>query len=140
MMCQYVVGLAYTADGQSVLLIQKARPEWQAGFLNGVGGRIEEGEDIQAAMVREFEEETGITTMVEQWSHFLTLKGEDYRIFFLSTMTDDVHSARRMTDEVPHIAPLRGLYLTQVLMDLQWIIPLSFFQTRIKIPVEITTR
>lgn len=140
MMLQYVVGLAYTTDRESLLLIQKARPEWQAGYLNGVGGLIEGNEDIQAAMVREFEEETGIATRVEQWSHFLTLTGENYRVFFLFTMTDDVRSAKNMTDEPLHLVPVVGISHMQVLRDLQWIIPLSLFHTRVKIPVEITTR
>lgn len=42
-----------------VLLIRKLRPAWQAGRLNGVGGKVEFGESPDEAMAREFREETG---------------------------------------------------------------------------------
>ena len=44
----------------NVLLIEKNRPEWQAGRYNLPGGKIEEGETPEAAAVRELEEEAGI--------------------------------------------------------------------------------
>lgn len=53
-----------------VVLIKKARPEWQKGLLNGVGGHIEEGESALDCMIREFKEETGIfTTKWTQIAH-----------------------------------------------------------------------
>lgn len=64
-MQQYVLGFAFTAAG--VLLIQKQRPEWQAGRYNGIGGKVEEGEAIAQAMVREFKEEAGVSTAPGQW-------------------------------------------------------------------------
>ncbi len=36
----YVVGFMFTEDEKQVVLIEKKRPEWQAGKLNGVGGKI----------------------------------------------------------------------------------------------------
>lgn len=65
----HVVGLLFSADFSHVLLIRKARPPWQTGKLNGVGGRIEPGETAHAAMHREFEEETGCTSKVD-WRWF----------------------------------------------------------------------
>ena len=57
----YVLGFAFTTDGR-VALIQKKRPAWQAGRLNGIGGKVEGTEHSAAAMVREFREETGVDT------------------------------------------------------------------------------
>ena len=58
-MDRFVLGFAYTLDGR-VLLIRKNRPQWQAGLLNGIGGHVEEGENIYDAMDREAKEETGL--------------------------------------------------------------------------------
>jgi len=45
-----------------VLLLRKSPQKrlW-AGFLNGIGGHIESGEDVMEAALRELHEETGIT-------------------------------------------------------------------------------
>lgn len=46
-------------DGQ-VLVIEKNRPEFQRGRLNLVGGKVEPGETVSNAAVRELLEETGL--------------------------------------------------------------------------------
>src|SRR5687767_2261708 len=59
-----------------VLLVRKARPEWQAGLLNGIGGKIQHlpirpqdtelrWESSLEAMRREFTEETGLSVDLE---------------------------------------------------------------------------
>lgn len=53
----YVVGFLFEADLQRVLLRLKARPAWQRGKLNGIGGKVEEGETPLYAMRREGREE-----------------------------------------------------------------------------------
>ncbi len=40
----YVLGFAFDEDYEWVALIKKNRPQWQAGKLNGVGGKIEPNE------------------------------------------------------------------------------------------------
>lgn len=55
----YTVGFYLTPDFEQVCLIKKAKPPWQAGLLNGVGGSFEKDEDAQICMVREFTEEVG---------------------------------------------------------------------------------
>jgi len=73
-MIKYVCGFAFTEDGKQVLLISKNRPEWQRGRLNGVGGKIESFDKSPAyAMVREFEEETGLKTKPDQWDFLISL-------------------------------------------------------------------
>lgn len=79
----YVCGFMCSWDVQNFLLIRKTHPEWQKGKLNGIGGKIEKripGYDIEygvpieetpfEAMIREFHEETGITTTRQRWHCF----------------------------------------------------------------------
>jgi 8-oxo-dGTP diphosphatase len=58
-LCRYVLGFCFDFGYHNVLLIEKSHPAWQAGKLNGIGGKIEEGESPSKAMAREFREETG---------------------------------------------------------------------------------
>ena len=61
-MQEYVVGFLFDEDARryhktghgNVVLIEKNRPAWQAGRLNGVGGHIEIGETPDEAISREF--------------------------------------------------------------------------------------
>lgn len=72
-MRHYVCGFLFTPEigdlcRQSVALIKKQRPKWQAGLYNGIGGKIEDGEEPFETMVREFHEETGAVVTV--WEPF----------------------------------------------------------------------
>jgi len=66
-MKQYCLGFCFSFDDKEVALIRKAKPAWQKDKLNGVGGLVEEGETANAAMVREFREETGYD--LKDWVH-----------------------------------------------------------------------
>src|SRR5271167_3288640 len=68
---EYVVGFLIDPTLSKVVLIRKVNPEWQRGLLNGVGGKVEPGEDATTAMHREFEEEAGVAGL--EWKHYLTL-------------------------------------------------------------------
>lgn len=59
---EYVIGVAVDPDRTHVLVIEKNRPAWQVGKLNFPGGKIEDGETPEEAIVREFREETGVET------------------------------------------------------------------------------
>ncbi len=72
-MKRYVLGFYF--DGDRVLLINKTKPEWQRGKLNGLGGTVESGEAPILAMVREFREESGIETSSRQWDRVANLWG-----------------------------------------------------------------
>src|ERR1700690_3869942 len=65
---RFVLGFLFDPSRIAVLLIRKARPDWQRGKLNGIGGKIEVGEVPSQAMEREFREESGLT--VKTWIHF----------------------------------------------------------------------
>lgn len=93
----YVLGFSCTAD--KVILISKARPAWQAGLLNGVGGKIEAGEDSLEAMVREYREEAGVETDEESWTSFGRISGKDFSVDLFLRRTDVLDPVTTCTDE-----------------------------------------
>ena len=70
---RYVLGFLFNRDMTEVALILKTKPKWQAGKLNGIGGKVEPGEASAEAMPREFAEEAGLGTRSCNWDHCLTM-------------------------------------------------------------------
>jgi len=134
-MYQYVVGIAFADDLRTILLIRKNRPAWQAGFLNGVGGKLEPGEDFLPAMVREFKEETGLDVPAEKWHHAVTFTGPDYELRFFYTATDAIFEAASTTDEPIERHDISSLWKIPVISNLRWVIPLCL-EREVKFPVE----
>ena len=95
-MQKYVCGFLFSPDRERVLLIRKRRPAWQAGKLNGIGGKVEAGETLPEAMIREFREEAALT--VRDWKHVLTLTGADWQGHFFRAF-GEIDAARAVTDE-----------------------------------------
>lgn len=80
----YVCGFLFHED--YVLLVKKNRPDWQAGLLNGIGGKVEPEELSMGAMHREFQEETLGRVDPQVWEEFCVEQGRDYRVrFFRAT-------------------------------------------------------
>jgi len=125
----YVCGFLFSPDRSHVLLIRKNRPAWQAGKLNGVGGKVEAGESFHAAMRREFREEAALDLPESAWRHCLTLAGSDdagssipwaghfFRAFH------DLSQTRTLTDEHLETHPTSKLP-PDTIPNLHWLIPL----------------
>lgn len=89
----YVVGFMFSTSLNQVALIRKQKPAWQAGLLNGIGGKVEKDENCFDTMVREFKEETGREH--KDWNRFAETNGrskgksgeigEKFRIDFFHT-------------------------------------------------------
>jgi 8-oxo-dGTP diphosphatase len=120
---EYVVGFMFDTSGEAVLLIQKNRPTWQAGKLNGIGGRIEDGETPDDAMRREFLEETGVDYAA--WQRFCTLRDERGWLVHFYLGSGDLLKAKSQTDEKVLCCGLRALHQTQALPNLHWLIPMA---------------
>jgi 8-oxo-dGTP diphosphatase len=128
-MKRYVCSFLFSPDRTRVLLIRKNRPTWQAGRLNGVGGKIEPGETPVQAARREFREETGLDLPEPSFAHVLTLGGPDdfgsgvpWEGYFFRAF-GPVDEGRAMTDErleVHTVDPLPR----DVIPNLRWMIPL----------------
>lgn len=89
-MKRYVLGLLFTKDKKSVVLIRKRKKDWQYGCLNGIGGLIEDMEASCFAMVREFHEETGVLTNHEDWISFGHMEGKEWMVILYKMYNDEI--------------------------------------------------
>jgi 8-oxo-dGTP diphosphatase len=127
----YVCGFAFNYDRKKVVLIMKNKPKWQQGFLNGVGGHVNDGEEIQDAMRREFLEETGVD--VWAWNIFCQYEGKDYTVHFLKAFTAVAGDVKSITDEIVGVYDIdklnnetnNGLSENRTIPNLKWLIPLA---------------
>ena len=123
----YACGFLFSPDRLRVLLIRKRRPAWQAGKLNGLGGKIESGESPLDAMRREFREEAAVD--IPDWQEVLVLSGPDdagsgrgwaghfFRAF------GDLNAVHALTDEALEVHPTSDLP-PDLISNLRWMIPL----------------
>lgn len=135
-MTAYVCGFLRDQT-DSVLLVRKLKPKWQAGCLNGIGGKIEADEIPIAAMVREWKEETG--TEHAAWREFCILQGGDYKVhFFEATLETTFEDAfPRFENDLPknHIGEqlefvtVTGAVKDKTVQNLAWLLPLAFNDT-----------
>ena len=122
-MIKYVTGFLFSPDKQSVVLINKNRPDWQRGFKNGVGGKIEENETPLMAMRREFFEETGVE--IEDWKEFAIISGPGYEVYFHSAVSEKYLLVESKTDEEVFFYELSELPELNVIRNTRWLIPMA---------------
>lgn len=123
----YVLGFLFSNDLESVVLILKKKPEWQAGLLNGVGGKIEPDETSEQAMRREFLEETGKDIHEANWRRFCNIRGSEYHIDCYMAI-GDVSQVRTTTSEYVVICNTKDIHQLNVVTNLNWLIPLALDQ------------
>lgn len=132
---QYVVGFMFDSFRTNVVLIKKNRPEWQAGKLNGVGGKIEQGETPIDAMVREFYEETGVQTYPDDWTQFCVLSGDNAKVYvFKCYNAIYIYRVTTMTDEQIGVYDSRLLNAltrwVEIIPNLMWLIPMASYNEK----------
>jgi 8-oxo-dGTP diphosphatase len=140
-MTNYVVGFAMDKRARIVLLVKKNRPDWQAGKLNGIGGKIEPGEFTKDAMVREFYEETGLQTTNADWRLFAVLKSGPHQIHFFKGFFDHLidiekYAAFCKRDLVNDVGEELQFHSINVLLNtpvkmipnISWLLPLARYQ------------
>ena len=124
----YCLGFLFDKSRELVALIEKQKPEWQRGKLNGIGGKVE-NETLHAAMVREFREETGVE--IRAWEAFAVMLGQDWSVrCFRAFDTDALISIRSMEAERVVIADVERVRsrALPVIANLTWLIPLALDQ------------
>lgn len=127
----YVLGFCFNEDRSQLALIEKLKPEWQKGFYNGIGGKVEAEEAVYAAMVREFKEETGL--LVKEWRKYCIMEGpcnrdaDNWRVHVFYAVVTDAAFYRIGSAEKEKVTkwPIASLPGVKKLYNLSWLIPLA---------------
>jgi 8-oxo-dGTP diphosphatase len=121
----YVAGFLFSGDREWVVLVEKIRPDWQRGRLNGVGGKIEASDASPvAAMVREFEEEAGLR--VHGWEKFCEIQRlGDLTHFFRSFAEGPVGHVSGIEEEKVSAYPVSEVARLNTMPNLRWLIPMA---------------
>jgi 8-oxo-dGTP diphosphatase len=113
-----VATLCFVVRDDEILLIRKLRGIG-AGKINGPGGRLEQGESIEACAVREVEEEVGVTPvdlvpLGEQRFQFV----DGYSIHVHVFVASGCRGEARATDEaIPLWTPLSAIPYAEMWQD-----------------------
>lgn len=131
----YVLGFLFTEDGKKVVLIHKNRPDWQAGYLNGVGGHIENSDDnSELAMVREFYEETGV--LIENWTPLAAMQGKDWSVDCYKAFSDKAYDIKTITDEEVILVDVDKINRLNIINGLSYLIPMALQNEKIEIRIK----
>lgn len=127
-----VVGFAFDLKNNHLVLVVKDHPQWMAGKLNGVGGKIEAGETPKQAMVREFFEEAGVPSLEDSWQLFHYEQRDDgAKIhFFAADLFGVGNWVRNMTSEPVEVLRIdswqKGQYRDYPqLYNIEYLVPMA---------------
>lgn len=107
-----VLGFAFDNLLTEVVLIEKQKPDFMKGKLNGIGGKLKVNEPIREGMCREFKEETGIETQPEDWTIVGTMAFEGgIEVYILRTYQRRKWNPKQQDGEteVPEVVDLDTL-------------------------------
>jgi 8-oxo-dGTP diphosphatase len=124
-MKKYVLGFAFDKMGR-VALIEKKRPEWQRGKLNGLGGSVEKGEGYHEAMVREFREECGLATLEKDWTPFTVMHGDGWDVTCFASRIDFT-GIRSPEEEQVGIWDVKNIPADKCIVNLDFLIPIAIY-------------
>lgn len=123
MKAKYVVGFLFSVDHKWVAMIRKEKPEWQKGFCNGIGGKIEGEETPIHAMQREFHEEAGL--IIKNWKQFAIMKGDDWEVYCFASFNDRVHLCTTKTNENVFVTLVSNIDNEKPLLNIKWLISMA---------------
>lgn len=131
----YVIGFAFNRD--LVALIRKQTPAWQAGRLNGVGGKIEPGETQCVAMAREFREETSVDTSAGEWALKFIMQGGGWEAHVYAMEMDDkrFESIRTVEKEQIEKHHIGNLHFERCIENVYWMVPMARDKSGVKLPI-----
>jgi 8-oxo-dGTP diphosphatase len=153
-MKEYVLGFVFDTTKDITLLLRKTKPEWQAGLLNGVGGKVEAHDygdsnkwPEEMAMNREWMEESLGTIGPLEWKKFGHFYGNNSNVHAfkafassrnlikMGTVTNDVGEDFEMFPTQFILSP-SGMKANKCVPNLAWLIPLALDETMVQFEVE----
>lgn len=128
---RYCLGFLFNEKRNHVLLMEKKRPEWQRGKLNGIGGKLLTDELPYQAMRREFLEETGVEGL--EFKEICILQHKLLRphpeitviskVWVFAAYSDEIWNCTTQTDEILRQVSIKGLP-SRCIPNLHWLIPM----------------
>jgi 8-oxo-dGTP diphosphatase len=125
-MDKFVVGFAFNMTKTKILLVKKRRPKWQEGCLNGIGGKIEDGEQPFDAMRRETLEEAGLEL---EWVYRgimtgINNDGEPFECHIFYAYSNQILQFKQIEDELLGLySPLTFHQYHKYISNLRYLIP-----------------
>lgn len=128
-MVSYVAGFLFSPGRKNVVLIKKSGKNlsWMEGLYNAVGGKIEAGESPLTAMVREFQEETGVNGYID-WHPFVRLYCPSvFEVFLFVAESDYYSKCQTFTDEPVFVFSVRLACSIEnfLVPNLYWLLPMA---------------
>jgi 8-oxo-dGTP diphosphatase len=125
---RFCVGYLFSPDLTKVVLIRKNRPDWQATKLNGVGGKLQDGETPLRGMQREFLEETGLEHW--EWKPLARLEFEKAVVWFFWGTSCLYDLVETKTDEPVEVYKVGLLGALNLVPNSCWLIPMAISFTK----------
>lgn len=122
---KYALGFVFSDNLDSVLLIKKTKPEYLAGKLTGIGGKLNAGELPFRAMIRECKEETNLD--IDNWVHFASMFSVtfNYEMFCFAAKTNDVFNFKKMEEEELFLVKMSEVGLLTKTSNCDWMLPMA---------------
>lgn len=124
-MMTYTLAFIFNEDLSKVLLLKKTRPEWQAGHLNGIGGKCEPNEPPLKCIQREVFEECGLENIFFEKTGIIA--GDAYIVYVYNARISShlLESAVSKTDEIVSLYDVSDLHNQELLPSVKYLIPMS---------------
>lgn len=120
----YVAGFLLSPNATQVALIEKKKgPAAIVSKLNAIGGKIEAMESPEAAMRREFSEETGVD--ISAWRRFVVLKHSAWNVHFFVARSTLLYNVRTTESEKVSIYFVADIGKLNVVPNVRWILPMA---------------
>lgn len=119
----FTLGFIFDTSGEKVLLVHKQKPEWQVGRINGIGGKIEEGETPVACIARETKEEACLDIPESEWIFLGTIQTDEWIMHtFMATYGGPLDDAQKGDYEEVEWFAVNALP-KECIGNLKWLIP-----------------
>jgi 8-oxo-dGTP pyrophosphatase MutT (NUDIX family) len=125
-MTKYTIGIYFDNSLKRVVLMLKNRPNWQAGKFNFPGGHIETDEKGIDCVIREFKEECGIVTNIEDWRHIGLIRNQwNYEVEIFTGVQNAKHGELKTMEDQPVTWIDIDKLPKNVVSNLSWLVPFA---------------